>query len=273
MKSRVHPTYKTKYRVQNWASYDRALVRRGDITIWLSPAAIAAWEPDGAGTRGAQRKHSDLAIESALTLRLLFHLPLRQTEGFLSSLFVLMGLDLRSPDHTTLSRRSQHLDLTRRRVPPGEDMNLIVDSTGLSIVGEGEWAAAKHGRRGKRGWKKLHVGVDRSGAIVTQALTDAHADDAATAITLIDAVDGDLASVTGDAAYDTVAFYAAAGARGANVVVPPIKTSRVSRRGGRSDARDRTIRKVKKLGRRRWKKESAGARREHVLPVQVDHRR
>ena len=102
MKSRVHPTYKTKYHVQNWAAYDRALVCRGDITIWLSPATIAAWEPDGAGTRGAQRKYSDLAIESALTLRLLFHLPLRQTEGFLTSLFVLMGLDLRSPDHTTL---------------------------------------------------------------------------------------------------------------------------------------------------------------------------
>ena len=81
MKSRVHPKYKTKYRVKNWASYDRTLVRRGDITIWLAPAAIAAWEPDRAGTRGAQRKYSDLAMESALTLRLLFHLPLRQAEG------------------------------------------------------------------------------------------------------------------------------------------------------------------------------------------------
>ena len=104
MKSRVHPTYKTQYHVQNWAASDRALVCRGDITIWLSPAAIAAWDPDGAGPRGAQRTYSDLAIESALTLRLLFHLPLRQTAGFLPSLFVLMGLDLRSPDHTTLSR-------------------------------------------------------------------------------------------------------------------------------------------------------------------------
>ena len=104
MKSRVHPKYKTQYRVKHWASSDRALVRRGDITIWLSPAAIAAWKPDRAGTRGAQRKYSDLAIESVLTRRLLFHLPLRQAEGFLRSLFVLMGLDLRAPDHTTLSR-------------------------------------------------------------------------------------------------------------------------------------------------------------------------
>ena len=80
MQSRVHPTYKTKYRVANWTSYDRALVRRGDVTVWVSPEAIATWEPAGVGTRGGQRKYSDLAIETALTLRLLFHLPLRHKE-------------------------------------------------------------------------------------------------------------------------------------------------------------------------------------------------
>ena len=123
MKSRVHPQYKTKYRVKNWASYDRTLVRRGDITSWLSPAAIATWEPDRAGPRGAQRKYSDLAIESALTRRLLFHLPLRQAEGFLTSLFVLMGLDLRAPDHPTLSRRGRYLELSLRRVPKRADLH------------------------------------------------------------------------------------------------------------------------------------------------------
>ena len=114
MKSRVHPTYKTKYRVANWASYDRALVGRGDVTLWLAPEAIDAWAPGRVGTRGGQFKYSDLAIETALTLRLIFHLPLRQAEGFLNSLFGMMGIDRSAPDHTTLSRRSQHLDLTRR---------------------------------------------------------------------------------------------------------------------------------------------------------------
>ncbi len=256
MKSRVHPTYKTKYHVQNWASYDRALVGRGDITIWLSRTAIAAWEPDRAGTRGAQRKYSDVAIETALTLRLLFHLPLRQAEGFLTSLFVLMGLDLQSPDHTTLSRRGQHLDLTLRRVPRPSGLHLIIDSTGLSIDGEGEWAAAKHGGRGTRGWKKLHVGVDRTGVIVAHALTDATVDDATTGVELIKAVNDDITRVTADAAYDTIAFYEAAGARGATVVVPPAKTARVSRRRPRSSARDRTINKAKRIGGRRWKKTS-----------------
>jgi len=128
----------------------------------MSSEAIATWEPAGVGTRGGQWKYSDAAIETALTLRLLFHLPLRQTEGFLHSLFGIMGIDLSAPDHTTLSRRSQCLDLTLDRVSTGKCMHLIVDSTGLSILGEGEWAAAKRGGHGKRGWKKLHLGVDRS---------------------------------------------------------------------------------------------------------------
>jgi IS5 family transposase len=264
MNSRVYPTYKTKYRVANWASYDRALVGRGDVTLWVSPAAIATWEPAGVGTRGGQQKYSDVAIETALTLRLLFHLPLRQAEGFLHSLFGMMRLDLSAPDHTTLSRRGQHLDRTLRRVPTSEGLHLIVDSTGLSIVGEGEWAGVKHGRRGSRGWKKLHLTVDRSGVIVAHALTEATIDDATTAIELIHTFDGCVASVTGDAAYDSIAFYDAAGARGATVVVPPIKTARVSRRRPRSTARDRTIQRVKKIGRRRWKKQSGYHRQARV---------
>ena len=82
MKSRVHPEYKTKYHVGNWPAYDRALVQRGDITVWLAPDAIATWEAVGVGTRGGQLQYSDLAIETALTLWLIFHLPLRQAEGF-----------------------------------------------------------------------------------------------------------------------------------------------------------------------------------------------
>ena len=167
-----------------------------------------------------------------------------------------MRTDLEAPDHTTLSRRSQRLDLVLDRIPAQGPLHLIVDSTGLSIVGEGEWAAAKHGNRGRRGWKKLHLGVDRSSVIVAHALTEPTADDATTGIGLIEKVDGDIASVTADTAYDTIAFYDAAGARNATVVVPPTKTASVSRRRPRSCVRDRTIKRVKELGRRRWKKES-----------------
>ena len=198
----MHPRYKTKYRVGNWPAYDRALVQRGDVTLWLTPEAIATWEAVGVGKRGGQLQYSEVAIETALTLRLIFHLPLRQTEGFLRSIFGMLCLDLSAPDHTTLSRRGQHLDLALRRLPAGAGIHLIVDSTGLSTVGEGEWAAVKHGGRGIRGWKKLHLGVDGSGVIVAHALTGGHVDDATTALDLIDKVEGDVSCLTADAAYD-----------------------------------------------------------------------
>ena len=210
VKSRVHPRYKTKYRVGNWPAYDRALVQRGDVTLWLTPEAIATWEAVGVGKRGGQLQYSEVAIETALTLRLIFHLPLRQTEGFLRSIFGMLCLDLSAPDHTTLSRRGQHLDLALRRLPAGAGIHLIVDSTGLSTVGEGEWAAVKHGGRGIRGWKKLHLGVDGSGVIVAHALTGGHVDDATTALDLIDKVEGNVSCLTADAAYDTRGIYEAA---------------------------------------------------------------
>ncbi len=210
MKSRVHPKYTTKYRVGNWREYERALVQRGDVTLWLSADATAAWKPSPSGRPGGQQRFSDLAIETALSLRLVFRLPLRQTEGFLRSVLALMRANLDAPDHTALSRRSQRLDVELHRIPANGPIHLIVDSTGLSIVGEGEWAAAKYGGRGRRGWKKLHLGVDRLGTIVTYALTDSTGDDATTGVGLIQAVDDDIARVTADAAYDTVAFYEAA---------------------------------------------------------------
>ena len=188
MQSRIHPTYKTKYHVANWTADDRALGGRGDLTLWVSPEAIATWKPVGVGTRGGQQQYSDVAIETALTFRRLFHLPLRQAEGFLHSLLRMMGLELSAPDHTTLSRRGQRLDVSLRRVPTGTSLHLIFDSTGLSVVGEGKWSRAKHGVRGKRGWKKLHLSVDRAGMIVAHALTAPTVDDATTAVVLIRAV-------------------------------------------------------------------------------------
>jgi hypothetical protein len=253
MNSRVHPKYKTKYHVSNWAEYDRALVQRGDITLWFPPDAADYWTPEPSGKRGGQRKFSDQAIETALVLRLVFSLPLRQAEGFLRSVLSLMALDLEAPDHTTISRRSQQVDVGLRLAATKGRLHLIVDSTGLSIIGEGEWAAVKHGGRGKRAWKKLHLGVDRSGVIIAEVLTDGNSDDARTALGLIDEVDEDVASITADAAYDTTPIYNAAAARGAKAIVPPRMSATRSKC---PTARDRTVRRIKRVGRRQWKKES-----------------
>ena len=116
-----HPKYKTAYRVKNWSAYDRALRDRGDITLWLSQEVIDAWIAPKTGKRGGQQVYSDIAIQTALALRLLFHLPLRQTEGFLRSVLTLMEVDLLCPDHTTLSRRNATVEIRQLvdRTPQG----------------------------------------------------------------------------------------------------------------------------------------------------------
>ena len=116
-RSKVHPKYKTKYRVRNWPAYDRSLVARGDLTVRITPDTLDAWHPAPTGRRGAQPKFSDLAIETALALRLMFNLSLRKAEGFLGWILRIMDLDLESPDHTTLSRRGQSLPLDLRASP------------------------------------------------------------------------------------------------------------------------------------------------------------
>jgi len=146
-RSKVHPNYKARYRVNNWPPYDRGLVRRGSLTVWFSPEAIDAWSPEKNGCRGGQRRYSDVAVQTALHLRLLLGLPWRQTEGLLQSLVEVVGLDLQVPYHTTLPRRSRDLDTDRRFPPTSRSIHLIVDASGLTVFGQGEWAAAKYGRR------------------------------------------------------------------------------------------------------------------------------
>ncbi len=165
----------------NWREYERGLKSPGDITVWFSDEASDAWTPPKNGRRGGQPRYSNLAIVAALTLRMVFHLPLRQTEGFLDSLLRLMELDLRAPDHTTLSRRNKDVDVpSPSRVLDGP-IHLIVDSTGLKISGAGEWHAHRHKSwKARRHWRKLHVGVDDDGFIVAAKLTKSSEDDPST---------------------------------------------------------------------------------------------
>ena len=168
----------------------------------------------------------------------------------------MLGVDLDAPDHPTLCRRSQSLAVACRRIPSSGPLHLLVDSTGLSMVGEGAWAAVNHGGRGPRGGKKRPLAVDRAGVIVAHALTEPTAADATLGIDLMETVDDAIARVPADATDETVACYEAAGMRDGPVVVPPCKTARGSRRRPRSRARDRTITDVRTLGRRRWKQEA-----------------
>jgi hypothetical protein len=152
--ARRHHIPEQRRRVTNWAEYDAALRQRGSLTVWFTEAAIAAWEAEPRTTPGGQPHYSSLAITTALTLKAVFRLALRQTEGLIGSIIGLLGLDLCVPDHTTLSRRAETLEVPRPRSGP-EPVHLLVDSTGLKLCGAGEWLVEKHGTRTRRSWRKM----------------------------------------------------------------------------------------------------------------------
>ncbi|MCO4762552.1 MAG: IS5 family transposase [Myxococcales bacterium] len=257
-RSRVHPKYKTKYRVRNWKEYDKALVSRGDLTIWFNEDAVAAWEPEPSGERGRPQSYSMLAIETALALRLVYSLPWRQTEGLLGSVIGLMGLEIGTPDHTTLSRRARSSRIALASPKRSGPLHLVVDATGLKVFGQGEWAAWKHGASNTGpGWRKLHIGVDEDGFIVAAKLTDASITDAATVPDLLAQLDRPVASFTADGAYDGRPVYEALLAAGSapRIVSPPIRTAKVA---GPSEPtltqRNAAIESIGREGRRQWKK-------------------
>src|SRR4051794_16931383 len=175
---RRHHIPRQQRKVTNWPAYDASLRQRGSLTVWFTDEAVEAWVAEPRTTRGGQPWYSALAILTALTLRAVFRLAFRQTEGLIGSIIGLLGLTLRVPDHTTLSRRAATVDVPRPRRPgtdagrDAEPLHLLVDSTGLKLCGAGEWLLEKRGTRTRRSWRKLHLGVDAdTGQIVAAALT------------------------------------------------------------------------------------------------------
>ena len=148
--ARRHHIPKQRYRVTNWAEYDAALRQRGSLTVWFTEEAIASWRAEPRTTRGGQPHYSAPAIRTALTLRAVFRLALRQTEGLIGSIFQLLGLDLAVPDHSTLSRRAERLEVPKPSPSARGPVHLLVDSTGLRLCGPGEWLIEKHGTRTRR---------------------------------------------------------------------------------------------------------------------------
>jgi hypothetical protein len=270
--ARRHRIPRARYRVQNWPAYEAGLKRRGDLTLWLDEAAIAKWQAPRRTTPGGQRRYSNLAIELVLMLRLVFHLALRQVEGFVGSVLRLLGLDLAVPDHTTLSRRSGGLAGRRPHVVPRGPLDLVVDSTGLKLFGRGAWQEEKHGRA-PRSWLKLHIALNAAtGEIVAHALTDKDADDAAQLPVLLEQVEGEIGSVTADGAYDGEPSYAAVAARQADppadVVIPPRATAAPSKAANtRPTRRDRHIQLIRERGRMGWQKATGYGRRNLVETV------
>lgn len=263
--ARRHRIPKQRYRVTNWAEYDAALRQRGSLTVWFTEEAIAAWRAEPRTTRGGQPHYSALAIRTALTLRAVFRLALRQTEGLIGSILRLLGLDLAVPDHSTLSRRAETLDVPKPCPSSRGPVHLLVDSTGLRLCGPGEWLIEKHGTRTRRSWRKLHIGVDaETGEILASELTASDADDSSQVEPLLDQVAGPLASFIGDGAYDQAGIYSTVGKRhpDADVIVPPRSTAVPSEMAQSAPTqRDRHLQSIAEYGRIGWQKRSGYTRR------------
>src|SRR4051812_4633487 len=262
---RRHKILKMRYRVTNWPEYDAALVQRGSLTLWVTEAALAAWRAPVTGKRGGQPVYSDVAIETGLALRLVFHQPLRQTEGAMRSIVGLLGVDLPIPDHTTFSRRGGGLRVLPQRVERNEPLHLLVDSTGVKIYGEGEWLDQKHGIRSRRRWRKLHLAVDAgTQAIAAVELTPDDVGDVSALPDLLDQIESPVGSVTANGAYDGETVYDEGLHRHppARGIIPPRSTAVLSEAG--TTQRDDHVRSIQNHGRIGWQCRSGYGRRSLV---------
>jgi hypothetical protein len=262
--ARRHHIPRQRHRVTNWSEYDAALCQRGSLTVWFSDEAIAAWRAEPRTTPGGQPHYSALAIQTALTLRAVFRLALRQTEGLIGSILQLLSLDLAVPDHSTLSRRAETLEVPRPISRTGP-VHLLVDSTGLRLCGPGEWLVEKHGTRRRRSWRKLHIGVDaETGQILASALTTSEVEDGTQVEPLLDQIPSPLASFIGDGAYDQSGIYGTVTERhpAAEVIVPPRSTAVLSEDVETTPTlRDRHLQNIAEHGRMGWQKTSGYTRR------------
>ena len=262
---------KQKQRVTNWAEYDESLRRRGDLTVWISDEALALWSAPPRTTPGGQLAYSDLAIEMCLTLRMVFKQALRQTEGLMCSIAKLLGVDIAVPHFTTMSRRGNELCLSIKAVSKSvRPIQLVVDSTGLKIFGEGEWLEQKHKtKRKRRSWRKLHLGLDLvGGQIVCSDLTTDDVGDPTALPGLLDQIDGPIEMFIADGAYDgepTAAALAERFGSAVNVTIPPPKNAVLSTDIARNlSIRDRHIANIGAHGRMAWQKASGYNQRSRI---------
>ena len=256
------PTYKTR----NWPAYNEALKRRGSLTIWFDPEM--SWEAAPTGRRGRQQTYSDAAIQTCLSMKVLFGMALRQTTGFVESLLRLVGLNWTVPDFSTLSRRQKILAVNVPYRGSKGPLHLLIDSTGIKVEGEGEWHARKHGGPKRRVWRKIHLGIDEQSLEVRAVeITGNHIGDAPVLPDLLSQipVDEQIGSVTADGAYDTRKCHDAIADRGANAIITPRRNAKPwNPTTAGAIARNEALRASRYLGRAIWRNWSGYHRRSRV---------
>lgn len=252
---------KPLYRVKNWSEYEKSLVQRGSITFWLSDDFEQSWLYTGEKQRGSQFDYSDKTIEIMLTIKEVFHLTNRGVEGFVRSLFGMLAVSLRVPDHSTLSKRGRTLKVNLPKKSSGS-LNVVLDSTGLKIYGEGEWKVRKHGYSKRRTWRKLHLGGNPdTGEILAVVLTENNVSDDAVVKDMLEQIEESLLSCAGDGAYDKRKVYEALNEHSPDVdiLIPPRKNAHIWQHGNSKEERhkrDENLRYSRKHGRKTWKEDS-----------------
>lgn len=254
-----HKFTKTRYRVTDWAAYNESLRRRGDLTIWITDESLGQWSAPVRTTRGGQPKYSNMVITMCLTLGVVYKLPLRQTQGLMRGIARIMGLEVPVPDFSTLSRRGQEISLsTKARAKRTEPVQLVVDSTGLKIFGEGEWLYNKHKTRPKcKSWRKLHLGLDLlSGEIICADLTTDSVGDPTALPVLLDQINEPVTRFIVDGAYDgtpTSDLLKARSGDTVKIIIPPPKNAICSPQSTHNpSSRDQHIAKIQTHGRLAW---------------------
>jgi IS5 family transposase len=257
---------KHTYRIRNWSEYNASLKKRGSLTIWVSPEAVENWTTDElTGEPGASPTYTDLAIETMATVQAVYGLAGRQTQGFLQSVFEFMKLDLTAPDHSTLSRRRRQLTITLPIKDWSRSRHLVIDSTGVKVYGEGEWKVRQHGVGKRRTWRKLHFCVDEATLeIISVVASTNDVSDAEALPDLLQDAPGGIEQVSADGAYDQRKCYDTLNKQGAKAAIPPRKGAKIWRRANSKaerQLRDENLRRIRKVGRKEWKRESNYHRR------------
>ena len=259
-------TKKQSYQIKNWNQYNEALVKRGSLTFWFDENPITNWQSvDKTGKRGRSRTYTDTAIQCMLTIKAVFHQPLRATEGLLLSLVHLLQLTIPVPDYTTLCRRQREHDVKLLRHQSKGAVHVVVDSTGLKVFGEGEWKVRQHGWTKRRTWRKLHLAINSAnGEIMASAVTTNSVSDGEVLPYLLAQIPEPIEQVSADGAYDKANCYDLIEKLGSRAVIPPRRDAKIWQHGNSLKpplARDENLRAIRGKGRKQWKQEAGYHRR------------
>ena len=256
---------KAVYRVRNWAQYNKGLIARGDVTMWVEESLLVPPTKAQSPKRGHPLVYTDALIQGLLGLKQVFHLPLRALQGFAQSLRTLAFPTLPVPNYTTLSRRAQNLNVVLPTSHTGESLHLVIDSTGLKLYGEGEWKVRKHGWSKRRTWRKVHLAMDaKTGQICAALMTHQDVGDGEVLSDLLEQIPADtpIDTIGGDGAYDSKSCHAAIAARSAQPSIPPRDGAKPWSESTPGAAwRNEAIDVIEKSSRREWKAASGYHRR------------